>query len=182
MKQWSLSPTDLWRSRKHINRLSSILLLPPSHADFDLSLTDENIRKNWELYGHPDGRQEMSIGIGLPRWIVKGRNNIWVLSFYTLAFGGALPLLMVGQSLFSIRLVTGGCVFHSGPRSRQKTKDGVNGRIATIIFKTLQEDSSTNQVLGTLERSLRWEQPTSSSRPSSDLCEMESQIREQLGQ
>lgn len=129
--------------------------LAPSHANSDFSLTEEDVRKNRELYGHPDGRQEMSIEIGLPRWIVEGRNNIWVLSFYTLAFGGALPLLMVGQSLFSIRLVTGGCVFHSGPRSRQKTKDGVNGRIATVIFKTLQEDSSTNQVLGTLERSLR---------------------------
>ena len=25
------------------------------------SLTDETIRKNWELYGHPDGRQEVSM-------------------------------------------------------------------------------------------------------------------------
>ena len=100
MKQWSLLPTDLWRSRKHINRLSSIPFLPSSHADSDLSLTDENIRKNWELYGHPDGRQEMSMGIALPHWIVEGRNNIWVLSFYALAFGGALPLLVVGRVSF----------------------------------------------------------------------------------
>jgi preprotein translocase subunit Sec63 len=72
----------------------------------------KDVCKNQELYGHPDGCQEMSIGIGLLRWIVEGRNNIWVLSFYTLAFGGTLPLLMVGQSLFSICLVTSGCVFH----------------------------------------------------------------------
>jgi hypothetical protein len=84
--------------------------LPPSHADSDFSLTDENIRKNWELYGHPDGRQEMSMGIALPHWIVEGRNNIWVLSFYALAFGGALPLLVVGQGPFSIPHVTGRCV------------------------------------------------------------------------
>ena len=96
MKQWSLLRIDLWRSRKPINRLLLVTFSPSSHADSGFSLTDENIRKNWELYGHPDGRQEMSMGIALPRWIVEGRNNIWVLSFYALAFGGALPLLVVG--------------------------------------------------------------------------------------
>jgi translocation protein SEC63 len=46
------------------------------------SLTDETIRKNFELYGHPDGRQEMSLGIALPAWVIEGQNNIWVLGIY----------------------------------------------------------------------------------------------------
>jgi Preprotein translocase subunit Sec63 len=58
-------------------------------------LTDETIRKNWELYGHPDGRQEMSMGIALPHWIIEGKNNIWVLGIYGIIFGGALPALVV---------------------------------------------------------------------------------------
>lgn len=59
------------------------------------SLTDENIRKNWEMYGHPDGRQEVSMGIALPKWIVESGNNIWVLGAYGVIFGGALPAIVV---------------------------------------------------------------------------------------
>lgn len=59
------------------------------------SLTDETIRKNWELYGHPDGRQEVSMGLALPSWIIESKNNIWVLGIYGIVFGGALPALVV---------------------------------------------------------------------------------------
>lgn len=51
------------------------------------SLTDPT---NWELYGNPDGRQEMTTGIALPQWIVESKNNAWVLGVYGLFFGGAL--------------------------------------------------------------------------------------------
>jgi translocation protein SEC63 len=68
---------------------------------FRLSLTDENIRKNWELYGHPDGRQEVSMGIALPHWIIEGKNNKWVLGVYALIFGGALPILVVSSTIIS---------------------------------------------------------------------------------
>ena len=44
------------------------------------------------------------MGIALPHWIVEGRNNIWVLSLYALAFGGALPLLVVRHLLPLIAL------------------------------------------------------------------------------
>lgn len=59
------------------------------------SLTDETIRENLEKYGHPDGRQDISMGIALPQWIVESKNNIWVLGAYGLLFGGALPALVV---------------------------------------------------------------------------------------
>lgn len=70
----------------------------PTLITLSLSLTDETIRKNWELYGHPDGRQEVSMGIALPKWIIEGRNNIWVLGAYGLVFGGALPAVVVRLS------------------------------------------------------------------------------------
>lgn len=69
------------------------------------SLTDETIRKNWELYGHPDGRQEISMGIALPKWIVESGNNIWVLGAYGLIFGGALPALVVSVEVLHQRPV-----------------------------------------------------------------------------
>lgn len=58
-------------------------------------LTDETIRENLEKYGNPDGRQDVSMGIALPQWIVERKNNIWVLGVYGLLFGGALPALVV---------------------------------------------------------------------------------------
>lgn len=38
------------------------------------------------------------MGIALPKWVIEGKNNIWVLGIYGIIFGGALPALVV--SLF----------------------------------------------------------------------------------
>ncbi|PFH46819.1 hypothetical protein AMATHDRAFT_68973 [Amanita thiersii Skay4041] len=107
------------------------------------SLTDETIRKNWELYGNPDGRQEMSMGIALPRWIIESKNNVWVLGVYGLVFGGALPA-MVGRWWFG---------------SRQRTKDGVHAKSAAEYFKSLREESTIDEVVDTLGKSYTWEHP-----------------------
>lgn len=105
------------------------------------ALTDETIRKNWEMYGNPDGRQEMSMGIALPKWIVESHNNIWVLGFYGLLFGGALPAL-VGRWWFG---------------NRQKTKDGVHAKSAAAFFKGLKEESGMEEVVGTLGKAYQFE-------------------------
>ncbi|KAI0313248.1 Sec63 Brl domain-containing protein [Amylostereum chailletii] len=105
------------------------------------SLTDETIRKNFEEYGHPDGRQEVSMGIALPRWIVEAQNNVWVLGVYGLVFGCALPAL-VGRWWFG---------------SQDKTKDGIIAQTAAIFFKTLTEFSDINEVVDALGRASEWE-------------------------
>ena len=105
------------------------------------ALTDETIRKNWELYGNPDGRQEMTMGIALPKWIVESHNNVWVLGFYGLLFGGALPAL-VGRWWFG---------------NKQKTKDGVHAMSAATFFKSLKEESTMTEVVGTLGKALQYE-------------------------
>lgn len=64
------------------------------------SLTDETTRENLEKYGHPDGRQDVSMGIALPQWIVERKNNVWVLGVYGLLFGGALPALVVRVHIY----------------------------------------------------------------------------------
>lgn len=38
------------------------------------------------------------MGIALPKWIIEGKNNIWVLGAYGILFGGALPTLVVCSS------------------------------------------------------------------------------------
>jgi len=56
------------------------------------ALTDEIARKNWEMYGNPDGPGAISFGIALPSWIVEKENSIWVLGLYALVFMVALPV------------------------------------------------------------------------------------------
>jgi len=55
------------------------------------ALTDDVARRNWELYGNPDGPGVMNFGIALPSWIVQKENSVWVLGVYTLVFMIALP-------------------------------------------------------------------------------------------
>ncbi|KAK7051395.1 secretory subunit [Paramarasmius palmivorus] len=131
------------------------------------SLTDETIRKNWEQYGNPDGRQETSMGIAIPRWLVEAQNNGWVLGFYGLLFGGALPAV-VGRWWFG---------------SRQKTKDGINARSAAAFFKTLKEDSRMDEVVGALGKAFQWEQPNVSlkAEEKAELERLEKLISEQAG-
>lgn len=56
------------------------------------ALTDDEARKNWEMYGDPDGPGTTSFGIALPSWIVEKENSILVLLVYGLIFMVALPV------------------------------------------------------------------------------------------
>ncbi|KAF9069774.1 DnaJ-domain-containing protein [Rhodocollybia butyracea] len=120
------------------------------------SLTDETIRENLRKYGNPDGPQQTAIGIALPKWIVESKNNVWVLGVYGLIFGGALPTL-VGRWWFG---------------SRQKTKDGINASSAATFFKSLKEDSTMEDVVGTLGKAYKRELPQSKGKPE-DVAELD---------
>lgn len=130
------------------------------------ALTDETIRKNFEEYGHPDGRQEISMGIALPTWIVETHNNVWVLGVYGILFGVGLPFL-VGNWWFG---------------SRRKTKDGVFTQTATIFWKGLTETSDVDDVLLALSRATEWETMTPMSPASSAaLRVLEKNVDAELG-
>ena len=58
------------------------------------ALTDDEARKNWELYGNPDGPGATSFGIALPSWIVEKENSLFVLGLYALVFMIALPTVV----------------------------------------------------------------------------------------
>ncbi|PPQ86765.1 hypothetical protein CVT25_012410 [Psilocybe cyanescens] len=129
------------------------------------SLTDERIKENWIKYNHPDGPQSTTMGIALPKWIIEGKNRIWVLAAYGLVFGGALPAL-VGRWWFG---------------SRQKTKDGINAQSAAVFFKTIKEESSMEEVVGALGKAYKWELPASKTKTSAELDALEKTIKEQVG-
>ncbi|KAF7309615.1 J domain-containing protein [Mycena indigotica] len=126
------------------------------------SLVDPVIRENLEKYGNPDGRQELSMGIALPAWLVAGQNNIYVLGAYALLIGGLLPVL-VGRWWFG---------------NRQKTKDGVNTRSAAAFFQNLTEDSTEADVVRILAAAYAFESVDTSKESTKGL---ENQIQATVG-
>ncbi|KAF2860188.1 hypothetical protein K470DRAFT_76352 [Piedraia hortae CBS 480.64] len=69
------------------------------------ALTDEDVRSNWEQYGHPDGKQSTSFGIALPKLLIAEGNGKFVLAFYGLLLGIGLPWL-VGKWWYGMQKLT----------------------------------------------------------------------------
>lgn len=124
------------------------------------SLTDETIRRNWELYGHPDGRQEIVMGIAIPSWVITGNYKFLLLVGYGLLIGGLLPWL-VGRWWYG---------------SRVKTKDGVFTKTAEVFFKNVKEESAADDLYDCLGKVFEWEYPK-----VSPLNTLEDQVRSRLG-
>ncbi|GAA5944433.1 protein-transporting protein SEC63, partial [Sporobolomyces koalae] len=101
------------------------------------ALTDEVSRTNYEMYGHPDGKQEFSQGIALPAWVVESQNTWWVMGAYALVLGVALPFL-VGRWWYG---------------TRKLTKDGVLNSTASKYFHALKEETTFAQLLDILASS-----------------------------
>eukprot|EP00747_Dinoflagellata_sp_TGD_P032395 gnl/TRDRNA2_/TRDRNA2_135954_c0_seq1.p1 gnl/TRDRNA2_/TRDRNA2_135954_c0~~gnl/TRDRNA2_/TRDRNA2_135954_c0_seq1.p1 ORF type:complete len:608 (+),score=135.67 gnl/TRDRNA2_/TRDRNA2_135954_c0_seq1:59-1825(+) len=59
------------------------------------ALTDEVARKNYEMYGNPDGPQTSKVGIGLPRFLLEKENHLIILScfFFLLLF--VVPMIFI---------------------------------------------------------------------------------------
>ncbi|KAI8815603.1 Sec63 Brl domain-containing protein [Fimicolochytrium jonesii] len=58
------------------------------------TLTNDEARKNWEEWGHPDGKQSFQLGLALPKWLVEESNSFKVLFVYTAVFMVLLPALV----------------------------------------------------------------------------------------
>ncbi|KAJ3024312.1 UNVERIFIED_CONTAM: secretory subunit [Siphonaria sp. JEL0065] len=57
-------------------------------------LTNDEARKTWDEFGHPDGRQALVLGIALPKYLVDSNNNMLVLFIYGAVFGIFLPIFV----------------------------------------------------------------------------------------
>lgn len=98
------------------------------------------MRQNYEQYGHPDGKQEFSMGIALPKWIVESQNNGYVLGVYGLLFGVLMPWF-VGSWWYG---------------SKRFTKDAVLAKSADLYFKEMKEDLSFAQAVEILAASVEF--------------------------
>lgn len=98
------------------------------------ALTDEEVRNNYIQYGHPDGKQSLSIGIALPKFLVTEGNGKYVLLVYGLLLGVLLPYV-VGKWWY-------------GTQSR--TKEKVLIASAGNLFREYEEGLSEGGVVGSL--------------------------------
>lgn len=58
------------------------------------ALTDEVTKNNLKLYGHPDGKQDITHGIAIPKFLVEGKYSPIMLVFYFLLIGVLLPFIV----------------------------------------------------------------------------------------
>jgi translocation protein SEC63 len=105
------------------------------------SLTDDEIRRNYEEYGHPDGKQELSVGIALPKWIVESSNGYYVLASYGILFGVLMPAI-VGRWWYG---------------TRSLTKEGIEAETATRYFRAVKENGNEGDVINMLASSHEFE-------------------------
>lgn len=57
------------------------------------ALTDEVTKENLRVYGHPDGPQEVTQGIAIPKFLVEGKYSPIMLVIYVLLIGVFLPVV-----------------------------------------------------------------------------------------
>lgn len=88
------------------------------------ALTDDEVRENYIKYGHPDGPQETTHGIALPKWMVEGTGSPVVVSLYAVFFGVVLPWF-VGKWWGSIQ---------------EYTKNGIHRDTAGLFFEEILKD------------------------------------------
>ncbi|KAI9266372.1 Sec63 Brl domain-containing protein [Helicostylum pulchrum] len=104
-------------------------------------LTDDDTRKNYEEFGHPDGKQSFTMGVALPKGLVEG-NGFFVLSFYALAFGLGLPYF-IAQWWY---------------KSRRLTKDKILNKTMGLYVKELKENDGFKEIVYILAGSKEFEE------------------------
>lgn len=88
------------------------------------ALTDAEVRENYVKYGHPDGPQQTSHGIALPKFLVDSTGSPIVIALYSIFFAVILPYF-VGRWWGAIQMYT---------------KSGIHRETAGAFFETLVKD------------------------------------------
>jgi len=124
------------------------------------TLTDEDIRKNYELYGHPDGKQSFSIGIALPTFLVSESNGKYVLLLYGGILGVLLPYLL-GSWWYG---------------TQRMTKENILLSTAGKLFKEYKEEMTSSSVVSVLSAGDEYAEVRNGSRASSGLSTVEKNV------
>ncbi|KAH0596081.1 hypothetical protein MHUMG1_05940 [Metarhizium humberi] len=123
-------------------------------------LTDEDVRNNYIQYGHPDGKQSMSIGIALPKFIVSDGNGKYLVVLYTGLLGVLLPYL-VGSWWYG---------------TKKRSKEGVLMESANNLFRHYDEEMDESGIIAALSAGKEFESVLRGDQAESGLSKIESRI------
>lgn len=90
------------------------------------TLTDPEIRENYAKYGHPDGPQETSHGIALPKFLINTTGSPIVVAVYSIFFALVLPYF-VGKWWGATQMYT---------------KSGIHRETAGVFFETIVKEQA----------------------------------------
>ncbi|KAI1375003.1 Sec63 Brl domain-containing protein [Hypoxylon crocopeplum] len=124
------------------------------------ALTDEEVRNNYIQFGHPDGRQSMSIGIALPKFIISDGNGKYVVLVYALLLGVLLPYY-VGSWWYG---------------TQRMTKEGVLVESANNLFREYSESMEEGDLVTALSAGKEFQESLKGDKAESGLSKIESRI------
>ncbi|KAF2430766.1 hypothetical protein EJ08DRAFT_588353 [Tothia fuscella] len=124
------------------------------------ALTDEEIRRNFLEYGHPDGKQSFSIGIALPQFLVAKGSGKFVLAFYGLLIGVLLPYF-VGTWWYG---------------SQKRTKEGILVASAGTIFQAFKEDIDAGGIVEAVSGADEYKELLVGDKAESGLAKIEQKV------
>lgn len=124
------------------------------------ALTDEEIRNNYQQYGHPDGKQSFSIGIALPKFIVTDGNGKYVILVYAALLGVLLPYL-VGSWWYG---------------TQRMSKEQVLIESANNLFREYSEDITEGVIISALSTGVEFQKTLKGDKAESGLERIESRV------
>jgi len=124
------------------------------------TLTDEDVRANYEQYGNPDGKQSTSFGIALPKFLVAEGNGKYVMIVYGALLGILLPYF-VGSWWYG---------------SQKVTRDGILVSTVGKLFKEYNERIDQNGVVGALSSGDEYQDILKGHKSDSGLGQVEKRI------
>ncbi|CZS94039.1 hypothetical protein WAI453_001376 [Rhynchosporium graminicola] len=124
------------------------------------ALTDEDIRRNFQEFGHPDGKQSYSIGIALPKFIITDGNGKYVILVYAALLGVLLPYL-VGSWWYG---------------TQKLSKEKVLVESANNLFREYEEGMTEGGIIRALTTGLEFQDILKGEKADSGLAKLESRI------
>lgn len=95
------------------------------------ALTDEATMENIKKWGHPDGQQQISHGIAIPKFLVEGKYSPFMILFYFVLIGVLMPAI-VGSWWNNVKTHTkGGLHVDTAAIFVRKLADKNPGRVFT---------------------------------------------------
>ncbi|KAH6719820.1 Sec63 Brl domain-containing protein [Leptodontidium sp. 2 PMI_412] len=124
------------------------------------ALTDEDIRRNFQEFGHPDGKQSYSIGIALPKFIITDGNGKYVILVYAALLGVLLPYL-VGSWWYG---------------TQRMSKEKVLVESANNLFREYEEGMTEGGIISALTTGLEFQDILKGEKAESGLGKLEARI------